>query len=124
MDTSVLIAYFRKKDKSRTLLRKLALEDHSLVLSVITEFEVFVGATEAQLGYWDQMLEHMDVLPLTSREVRLAATLQANLKRRRIQVAMPDLLIAATAMEAGLPVATLNKKHFEALPGIKLYPTT
>jgi predicted nucleic acid-binding protein len=124
VDTSVLIEYFRKKDKSRTLLRKLALEDHSLVLSVITEFEVFVGATEAQLGYWDQMLEHMDVRPLTSREVRLAATLQANFKRRRIQVAMPDLLIAASAMEAGLPVATLNKKHFEALPGIKLYPTT
>ncbi|MBV6406400.1 MAG: hypothetical protein GFGODING_03188 [Flavobacteriales bacterium] len=52
-DTSALIEYFRKKDKSRTLLRKLALEHCSLKLSVITEFEVFVGATEEQLGYWD-----------------------------------------------------------------------
>ncbi|MCC6577398.1 MAG: type II toxin-antitoxin system VapC family toxin [Flavobacteriales bacterium] len=63
----------------------------------------------------------MEVLALTTREVRLAASLQANLRRRRIHVALPDLLIAATAMEAGLPVATLNKKHFEAIPGIKLY---
>ena len=122
VDTSVLIDYFRKKDKNKTLLRELALGNFSLKISVITEYEVFVGATADQLGYWEQMLEYMQVLPLTSREVRLAASLQAQLKRHRTQVALPDLFIAATPLEAGLPLATLNKKHFEALPGIRLYP--
>ncbi len=122
VDTSVLIDYFRKKDKSRTLLHKLAEENCGLRISVITEYEVYVGATTDQLAYWGLVLEHIGVLPLGSREVRRAATIQASLKRHRVQVALPDLFIAATALEANLPVATLNKKHFEVLPGIRVYP--
>ncbi len=122
VDTSVLIDYFRRKDKGRTLIHKLAEDGCTLKLSVITEYEVYVGATADQLAYWGQMLEHIEVLPLGSREVRRAATIQAELKRHRIQAALPDLFIAATAMEADIPVATLNKKHFEVLHGIRLFP--
>ncbi|MCB0759201.1 MAG: type II toxin-antitoxin system VapC family toxin [Flavobacteriales bacterium] len=122
VDTSVLIDYFRRKDKGRALLHKLAEDGCTLKLSVITEFEVYVGATTDQLEYWDQVLEHIEVLPLGSREVRRAASIQAEMKRQRKQAALPDLFIAATALEADLPVATLNKKHFETLPGIRLFP--
>lgn len=122
VDTSVLIDYFRRKDKGRALLHKLAEDGCTLKLSVITEFEVYVGATMDQLAYWDQVLEHIEVLPLGSREVRRAASIQAEMKRQRKQAALPDLFIAATALEADLPVATLNKKHFETLPGIRLFP--
>ena len=122
VDTSVLIDYFRRKDKGRTLLHQLAEDGCTLKLSVITEYEVYVGATTDQLAYWDQVLEHIEVLPLGSREVRRAAMIQAKLKRQRMQVALPDLFIAATALEADLPVATLNRKHFVALPGIRLFP--
>lgn len=47
VDTSVLIDYFRKKDKGRTLLHQLAEDGCTLKLSVITEYEVYVGATRA-----------------------------------------------------------------------------
>lgn len=121
LDTSVLIDYFRKTDKARTVLHKLAQEGGELRISVITEFEVFVGATRDQLDYWGQMLQRMVIMPLRSQEVRRAADMQAALKRRRKQLALPDLFIAATALEAGLPLATLNRRHFEPLPGIRLF---
>ncbi len=121
LDTSVLIDYFRKKDKASTLLHELALSDAVMKLSVITEYEIFVGATAEQHSYWNQMLEYMEVLPLTSREVRLAALLQGRLKRQRKQLALPDLFIATTALNADLPLATMNRKDFEKLPEIRLY---
>jgi predicted nucleic acid-binding protein len=68
------------------------------------------------------VLEHIEVLPLGSREVRRAATIQAELKRQRKQVTLPDLFIAATALEADLPVATLNRKHFESIPDLRIHP--
>jgi len=35
------------------------------------------------------------------------------LKRKRKQIDLADLFIAATAVTNELPLATLNKKHFE-----------
>lgn len=121
VDTSVLIDYFRKSDKSKTRLRSLALAGHPLCISVITEYEVFVGANADQLPFWSALLERITVLPLGSKEVHRAAQLQAEMKRLRKQLELPDLFIAATALEAGLPIATLNTKHFTQIPGLSLH---
>jgi predicted nucleic acid-binding protein len=43
LDTSVLIDYFRKKDKASTLLHELALSDAVMKLSVITEYEFLLA---------------------------------------------------------------------------------
>jgi len=32
----------------------------------------------------------------------------------------PDILIAASCISHGLPLATYNREHFERIPGIKL----
>ncbi len=121
VDTSVLIDYFRKTEKERTMLSKLALAGHPLCISAITEFEVYVGARIEQLEFWNALLEMITVLPLGTKEVRLAADLQSELKRKRKQLSLPDLFIAATALQAGLPVATLNQRHFSVVPGLVLF---
>jgi hypothetical protein len=46
---------------------------------------------------------------------RVAADINSELKRKRKHIAIPDLFIAATAMANNLPLATLNKKHFERI---------
>jgi len=33
---------------------------------------------------------------------------------------MPDLLIGAIALHENIPLATLNKKHFQRIPGLEL----
>lgn len=120
VDPSVLIDYFRKSEKSKTRLRSLALAGHPLCISVITEYEVFVGASADQLPFWSALLERIVVLPLRSKEVHRAAQLQVEMKRLRKQLELPDLFIAATALEAGMPIATLNTRHFSHVPGLRL----
>lgn len=70
VDTSVLIDYFRKKDKSRTMLWQLFKDGYGLRISVITEYEILIGATEEQRTFWSQLLRHIAVLPLRSAEIQ------------------------------------------------------
>ena len=44
LDTSILIDYFRKKDKINSLFLKLSDQYAEFRISVITEFEIYSGA--------------------------------------------------------------------------------
>ncbi len=48
VDTSILIDYFRKKDKSKTRLFALSQQYENLCISSITEFEIYMGAKGEQ----------------------------------------------------------------------------
>ena len=43
------------------------------------------------------------------------------LKRKSCLIEMEDIMIAATAIAHGLPLATLNRKHFELIEGLILF---
>ena len=57
----------------------------------------------------------IEVISLDEAAVDMAVEINAGLKRKRQQVDIADLFIAATALSNGLPIATLNKKHFERI---------
>lgn len=118
LDTSVLIDYFRKQDKERSQLLGLVRQGYNPKISAITEYEIYSGAFEIQRPFWETLLERIEVLPFGSAEAHRAVSLQKDLKRVRKQLDLPDLLIAATALVHGLPIATLNRKHFERVPGL------
>jgi predicted nucleic acid-binding protein len=44
----------------------------------------------------------------------------SGLKRKRKQIDLADLFIAATAMTQNLSIATLNKKHFDRIDGLDI----
>jgi predicted nucleic acid-binding protein len=46
--------------------------------------------------------------------------LDAHLKTNGQTLAIPDIIIAATALEVGFAVATANRSHFERIPGLEL----
>lgn len=120
IDTSVLIDHFRKKDKSKTYLFNLSNEFSAFKISVITEFEIYSGATSDQLVYWDELLKQIDITPLDSLTIQSAIDINAQLKKDRKQIAIADLFIAATAVHNNLPVATLNVKHFNRIEDLIL----
>ncbi|TCD29249.1 type II toxin-antitoxin system VapC family toxin [Pedobacter psychrodurus] len=120
VDTSILIDYFRKKDKSKTRLLALSKKSENLCISSITEFEIFTGARGEQIGFWETMLTNFIIFPFDSDAALAAVSIQNNLKKLRKSIDKADLFIAATAIAHNLSFDTLNQKHFEKIEGLKL----
>jgi predicted nucleic acid-binding protein len=55
---------------------------------------------------------------LTELDVTVEIALRAGRIRRTTQLDVPDALIAATALEHGMPVMTRNRRHFERVAGL------
>jgi len=120
IDTSLLIDLFRKTDKNNSVLIALVKQGYIYCISAITEYEIYTGATAGQNDFWNSFLERTEVLDFNKAVAKVAVELNKDLKRKRKQIAIPDLFIAATAVLNNLPFATLNKKHFERIDGLTL----
>lgn len=62
VDTSILIDFFRKSDKTNSRLLKLVREEFSYCISAITEFEIYIGTTPNQTAYWEDFLFRTQIL--------------------------------------------------------------
>ncbi|MDR3094110.1 MAG: type II toxin-antitoxin system VapC family toxin [Bacteroidales bacterium] len=115
LDTSVLIELFRVKDKSKTLFFRLSASDDKFGVSSITHYEIFIGVPIMQTDFWTTFFEQVKIIPFDGKCSQEAVKIYKELKVKNKLVALPDLLIAATAIANRLPVATLNVKHFERI---------
>lgn len=59
-------------------------------------------------------------LPVTDKTIDLASDLYADLYSRGQLIPDADLLIAATALEHGLVLATNNSRDFSRIPGLAI----
>jgi predicted nucleic acid-binding protein len=120
LDTSILIDFYRKKDKTKSILFSLSKIYSGFTVSSVTQFEIYRGAKSDQLLFWDKFFTDITVIPFNSQVSLAAADLDKELKFKRKQIAFPDLFIAATAVVNNLPCATLNKKHFDRIDSLEL----
>lgn len=120
VDTSILIDYYRKTDKNNSNWIALVRQGYSFAISVVTKYEIYSGATANQLTFWDSVLRAITVIPLDEATVDMAVTINIALKRKRKQIDLADLFIAATAVTNHFPLATLNLKHFERVDKLKI----
>lgn len=120
VDTSILIDFFRKKDKSKTRLFTLSQKFESLCISSITEFEIYTGAKNEQLDFWKIMLANFIVFPFDSNAALTAVEIKNKLKKLRKTIDTADLFIAAITLSNNLVFDTLNQKHFENIENLKL----
>jgi tRNA(fMet)-specific endonuclease VapC len=118
IDTSILIEYFRKSDKTNSKLVSLIRMGYKFHISSITEYEIYAGSNLNQQTFWEQLLEKIEVLPFNKQAAKVAVEINNELKRKRKQIAIADLFIAATAIGNNLPLATLNTKHFERIDSL------
>jgi len=119
-DTSILIDYFRKSDKQKSVLLVLFDQGYDFSISAITHYEIYSGATVQQIPFWTNLLNKTKVLPFDENVSQIAVNLNSALKRKRKQIGIADLFIAATAISNNLPLSTLNKKHFDRIDGLSL----
>lgn len=84
-------------------------------ISVITEAELFrlPGLGSAEILALERLLETFARIPITSTIARRAAALGRTRKTK-----LPDLLIAATALELNLSLVTKNTRDFRRLPDL------
>jgi tRNA(fMet)-specific endonuclease VapC len=66
------------------------------------------------------LLDLTPALPLDSARVSAAVTIYRDLRATNQLIALPDLLIAATAVAHQLPLLTLNLSHFERIASLQV----
>ncbi len=120
LDSSILIAYYRHKDKAQTRLFQLSIEFDTLVVPAVVEYEILRGEKHPSNPFWDEFFAKVRVLPFDSACAREAANIYAYLKTLNLHQQPLDILIAATACVWDYPIATLNTRHFEHIPGIRV----
>ena len=76
--------------------------------SRVVDFDAFLKDAEIQVIFLD--------LACT----KAAANIERLLKRSNQRIGFADTLIAGTAIAHGLPLATLNRKHFERVADLQL----
>ncbi len=121
LDTSVLIDYFRKANKTNSYFYQLAAsKQYAFAVSVITEYEIYLGATKSQTAFWDALFARLSLLAFDSQCAKEAVSIQQELKKRNKMIAVPDLLIGATAKSKGLRIATKNVDHFQRINNLQI----
>jgi len=120
VDSSILIDYYRKTNKANAVWVSLIDKGYEFAISAITKYELYSGATQSQITFWDSILMAISVMPFDEGCVDTAVQINAVLKQKRKQIDLADLFIAATAMTNNLPITTLNKKHFERIDGLSV----
>jgi len=120
VDTSILIDYYRKTDKEKSVWINLVRKGYTFAISAVTKYEIYAGATPNQLTFWDNVLDAIIVIPLDETSVDTAVSINSILKKKRKQIDLADLFIAATAVTHNLPLTTLNKKHFDRIESLQL----
>ena len=119
-DTGIFIEHLRAKDKLSTNLYKLS-ESTELYISAVTVYELYMGATskekEADVR---SITENFTVLSFTDSVAQKAAKIYHQLRLNNQMIEFRDIFIAATCIINGLPIVTLNKKHFQLVAGLKI----
>ncbi|MGO9484682.1 MAG: type II toxin-antitoxin system VapC family toxin [Rhodomicrobium sp.] len=123
LDTNVLSEIGKPAPEPRVtaFLRKQA----EVFVSVISLHEIEYGIALLPVGRRRAELETAmaavvsafgnNVLAVGEREAKLAASLRADVRKRGRVLHLPDALIAATAKENGLTLATRNVSDFDYL---------
>ena len=130
LDSSVLIAGERRNDSVWLVLERIETRcgETTVALSAISVVELTHGIYRARTdadrkrreAFVEELFQAVAVHPLTLEIARLAGRIHGEQMGRGIAIDFPDLIIGATALHLGFAVATLNARHFQALPGLAL----
>lgn len=119
-DTTLLIDLWRAHrhpEIARAVTEKLG--NPTLRMSWMAEAEFLRGSVYKQVAgeRTARFLSRFLPLPILRGHARRVAEIAADLQRRGFQIDIPDLWIAAAALDANLP-ATRNTKHYARIPSL------
>lgn len=111
VDTDVLVAHLRGVAAARDWLREQRRQG-PLSISAVTVTELTGGMRSHERSEVWALLAALHTEPVTELIARQAGRFMREFRRSHSGIGLGDYLIAATAQERGLELATLNTKHF------------
>ncbi len=119
-DTNILVEFYKNNPAVIDELRQIG--PNQLAISVITQAELYYGAiNKAELGQIQNHLNLLQNLPVNQRISTQFIQLMTQYSLSH-KLAIPDALIAATALVHGISLHTLNIKDFRFIEGLNLHP--
>lgn len=116
LDTSVVIDVLRAHPAAAAYVKSLTSVP---TCSEITRVEVVRGLRSRQRGTAEALFRTLDWAILDEVIAQRAGELGRTYRRSHSGLSSVDLVIAATAQEIGLPLATMNLKHFPMFKGVR-----
>ena len=124
LDTDILSAIMRRESVAIAHAQHYLSAHNRFTISIITHYEILRGLKAknavAQLARFEILCASTQILPLTDTIIVRAADIYADLHQRGEIIGDADILIAATAIEHGLILATNNENHHNRIVGIRI----
>jgi tRNA(fMet)-specific endonuclease VapC len=122
IDTSVLVA------AERTGVALDLPADEQVGLSTVVLMEYWKGVERAdsslrrrrRVEFFEHATAAFELFSVTAATATMAARVWADLVRAGTTIGAVDLLIAASALERDWAIATLDLRHFERVPGLRI----
>ncbi|MEN6627670.1 MAG: type II toxin-antitoxin system VapC family toxin [Candidatus Sumerlaeia bacterium] len=122
-DTSLFIEHLRAPDKTQTHLYRLALKSEVETCSIVAA-EIYYGARKIESEKQaSAVLAPFIVHPFTAAMAERMSRIVRELRKKNQMQDIRDVMIAAAALELNVSLATINRAHFERMPGLRLIKT-
>ncbi|MGH2750442.1 MAG: type II toxin-antitoxin system VapC family toxin [Actinomycetota bacterium] len=116
LDTSVVVDILRAYPAALDYARGL---EEVPICSEITRVEVLRGVRSGERAFTERVLGSFQWVGLDGAIARRAGEIGRSFRRSHPGIGIADLIIAATAQEFGLALATGNVKHFPMFRGLQ-----
>jgi len=124
LDTDILSEFLRGNPKVVDKVGEHLKEFGFISLSIITYYEILNGLlykdARKQLSRFEDFVRLNKVIPLTMLMAKTAAAIQADLRKKGLEIGHTDTLIAGIAMTSGLQLVTNNIDHFMRIKGLEI----
>lgn len=121
LDTGLVLRHLRGQQRTVQLLRSLG-KVGRLAIASVTRLEVHAGMQTDERYVTQKLLQRLATIDLDRAVADRAGDMIAAQMRMGRVLSVPDAIIAATALEHGLTLVTLNVGDFQHIGGLSLYP--
>jgi predicted nucleic acid-binding protein len=119
-DTNIFIHAFNGKEETINELEKIGFEN--IVLSSITVMELYQGmGNKVELAKMKQKIRYFDIFEIDKVTSKIATQLIEGYRLSH-GLQIPDAIIGATSLAHQIELFTYNRKDFDFMPDIHLYP--
>jgi predicted nucleic acid-binding protein len=121
VDSSVFIDSLRGGRKGDAIFDGIEKENAEMLIPTVVIFELFSGQSTKDPVIKKKitaLIRNLKRVELTEEIAMRAGELYRQFGKR---IGVSGHIIAASALEIGASIATLNKKHFEQIPHVSLY---